>query len=84
MNRTAKIIGLDIAKSVFGMGGIDGRGVPVIKRMVSRSDVLATFANIPATAVAIEACAGSQGIDETWARSKADRSPAYSALRLGE
>jgi transposase len=64
MNRTARIIGLDIAKSVFGMGGIDGNGVPVIKRMVARGDVLRTFANIPATAVAIEACAGSH----FWAR----------------
>lgn len=64
MNRTAKIIGLDIAKNIFAMGGLDQRGVPVMKRMLSRGDVLRTFANLPPTSVAIEACAGSH----YWAR----------------
>lgn len=64
MNRTAKIIGLDIAKNVFAMGGVDQHGSAVIKRILSRGDVMRTFANIPPTSVAIEACAGSH----YWAR----------------
>lgn len=64
MNRTAKIIGLDIAKNVFAVGGIDQHGLPVMKRTISRGEVLRTFSNMPPTSVAIEACAGSH----YWAR----------------
>lgn len=59
MNRNAKIIGLDIAKNVFAMCGIDEHGVVVMKRLLSRGEMLETFAKIPPTSVAIEACAGS-------------------------
>lgn len=64
MNRTAKVIGLDIAKSVFVAIGHDGHGKTVLKRTLSRSQVLSTFANIEPCAVGIEACAGSH----YWAR----------------
>jgi transposase len=67
MNRTAKIIGLDIAKNVFALGGIDQHGLAVMKRLLSRDEVLRVFANIPPTSVAIEACAGSH----YWARALA-------------
>jgi len=64
MNRTANIVGLDIAKSVFAAAGIDAHGNVAFKRIVSRGEVLNFFINIPKTAVAIEACAGSH----YWAR----------------
>ena len=64
MNRTAKFVGLDIAKNVFAAAGVDAHGSAVFKRIFSRSEVLKTFANIPATSIAIEACAGSH----YWAR----------------
>ena len=64
MNRTAKIVGLDIAKSVFAAAGVDAHGKIVFKRMLSRGDVLKVFANVPVTSIAIEACAGSH----YWAR----------------
>jgi transposase len=64
MNRNAKIVGLDIAKNVFAVGGIDEHGRAVFKRIISRGEVLKTFANITPTSIAIEACAGSH----YWAR----------------
>lgn len=64
MNRNAKIIGLDIAKNVFVGVGQDERGKVVLKRKLSRSQVLEMFANIAPCAVGIEACAGSH----YWAR----------------
>ena len=64
MNATAKVIGLDIAKNVFVAVGRDTHGKVVLKRTLSRCDVLSTFANMPATTVGIESCAGSH----YWAR----------------
>jgi len=64
MNATAKVIGLDIAKNVFVAVGRDKHGKVVLKRTLSRGDVLSTFANMPATAIGIESCAGSH----YWAR----------------
>lgn len=64
MNRTAKVVGLDIAKNVFVGVGQDERGKIVLKRKLSRAQVLEMFANIAPCAVGIEACAGSH----YWAR----------------
>jgi len=64
MNRTAKVVGLDIAKSVFAVVGIDDHGKTSLKRMLSRGQVLSTFANMAPCSVGIEACAGSH----YWAR----------------
>jgi transposase len=64
MNRTANVVGLDIAKSVFAVVGVDARGKTMLKRTLSRSEVLDTFANMEPCAVGIEACAGSH----YWAR----------------
>jgi transposase len=64
MNRTSKVIGLDIAKNVFVAVGLDEHGKTVLKRALSRSQVLGTFASIAPCAIGIEACAGSH----YWAR----------------
>jgi transposase len=50
-------IGLDIAKSVFQVHGIDGAGAVVICKRIGRSKVLEFFANLPPCLVGIEACA---------------------------
>lgn len=64
MNRIAKIVGLDIAKSVFAIVGIDAHGKVAFKQTLKRDQVLERFANMAVTSVAIEACAGSH----YWAR----------------
>src|ERR1044072_1523905 len=49
-------IGLDIAKSVFQVHGIDVDGAVVIRKRVSRAKLLEFFAALPSCLVGIEAC----------------------------
>jgi transposase len=49
-------IGLDIAKSVFQVHGVDSDGAVVIRKRVSRAKVLEFFAALPSCLVGIEAC----------------------------
>jgi transposase len=49
-------IGLDIAKSVFQVHGVDGAGAVVIRKRISRAKVLEFFAGLPRCLVGIEAC----------------------------
>ncbi len=50
-------IGLDIAKSVFQVHGVDAEGNVVIRRQLKRRYVLAFFQKLPPCLVGIEACA---------------------------
>ena len=52
-------IGLDIAKSVFQVHGVDAAGQVVIRRQLKRRYVLAFFERLPPCLVGIEACASS-------------------------
>jgi len=49
-------IGLDIAKSVFQIHGVDVDGAVVIRKRVSRAKVLEFFTTLPPCLVGIEAC----------------------------
>ncbi|MDO8534291.1 MAG: IS110 family transposase, partial [Xanthobacteraceae bacterium] len=49
-------IGLDIAKSVFQVHGVDGADGVMIRKRISRSKVLEFFAELPPCLVGIEAC----------------------------
>jgi len=52
-------VGLDIAKSVFQVHGVDAEGKVVIRRQLKRRYVLAFFQKLPSCLVGIEACATS-------------------------
>jgi transposase len=52
-------IGLDIAKSVFQVHGVDAGGQVIIRRQLKRRYVLAFFQKLPPCLVGIEACASS-------------------------
>jgi len=52
-------IGLDIAKSVFQVHGVDATGQVVLRRQLKRRHVLAFFQKLPPCLVGIEACASS-------------------------
>ena len=52
-------VGLDIAKSVFQVHGVDGAGQVVVRRQLKRRYVLAFFEKLPPCLVGIEACASS-------------------------
>src|SRR5471030_791416 len=50
-------IGVDIAKSVFQIHGVDAEGMVVIRRRIGRAKVLEFFAGLPSFLVGMEACA---------------------------
>ena len=52
-------IGLDIAKSVFQVHGVDAGGQVVMRRQLKRRYVLTFFQKLPPCLVGIEACASS-------------------------
>ena len=49
-------IGLDIAKSLFQVHGVDSAGTVVIRKRVSRAKMLEYFGELPPCLVGIEAC----------------------------
>ncbi len=57
-------IGLDIAKQVFQVHGVDAEGEVVLRRKLRRSDVLGFFSQVPQCLVGLEACA----MGHHWAR----------------
>src|SRR5215472_1259456 len=62
--QTVTTIGLDIAKSVFQVHGVDAAGQVVIRRQLKRRYVVAFFEKLAPCLVGIEACASSHH----WAR----------------
>ncbi len=62
--QTIATIGLDIAKSVFQVHGVDSAGQVVVRRQLKRRQVLAFFGKLPPCLIGIEACASSH----YWAR----------------
>jgi transposase len=52
---TITTIGLDIAKSVFQVHGINAAGEAVVRRRLSRGRLLAFFEKLPRCQVGIEA-----------------------------
>ena len=57
--QTITTVGLDIAKSVFQMHGVDAEGQVVMRRQLKRRYVLAFFQKLSPCLVGIEACASS-------------------------
>ena len=57
--QTVTTIGLDIAKSVFQVHGVDAEGNVLIRRQLKRHYVLAFFQKLSPCLVGIEACATS-------------------------
>jgi hypothetical protein len=50
-------VGLDLAKTVFPVHGVDGAGEVVVRRQLRRAQVLPVFAKLPPCLIGIEACA---------------------------
>ena len=73
-------VGLDIAKSVFQVHGIDAAGQVVIRRQLKRRYVLAFFEKLPPCLVGIEACASSHH----WSRELKALGPEYLVLVVDE
>ncbi|HSD40226.1 MAG TPA: IS110 family transposase [Rhodocyclaceae bacterium] len=59
-----KVVGLDLAKSVFQVHGMNAEGRKLCGKRLGRSEVVAYFAKLPPTLVGMEACGGAHH----WAR----------------
>lgn len=59
-----KVIGLDLAKNVFQVHGIDGTGRALLRRQLKRREVCDFFAKLEPVLVGMEACGGAHH----WAR----------------
>jgi len=57
-------VGIDLAKQVFSLHGVDGQGQEVLRRTVRRGQLLALVAQLPACLIGLEACSGAH----EWAR----------------
>jgi len=57
-------IGLDIAKSVFQVHGVDASGSVVLRRQLRRAEILTFFGGLPPCLIGMEAC----GSAHYWAR----------------
>jgi len=51
-------VGLDLAKNVFQVHGVDGTGQAVLRKKLRRAKVLEFFSRLPRCVVAMEACGG--------------------------
>src|SRR5262249_45711366 len=50
-------IGLDLAKHVFQVHGVDAEGATILRKRLRRAQVLAFFSRLPPCLVGLEACA---------------------------
>ncbi len=57
-------VGIDLAKNVIQVHGVDKRGKTVLKKSLKRMQVLPFFANLPMYLIGMEAC----GSAHHWAR----------------
>lgn len=57
-------IGIDLAKSVFQLHGVDAEGSAVLRRQLKRSQMLEFFQRLPSCLIGMEACASAH----YWAR----------------
>src|SRR5919107_1389599 len=61
---TITTIGVDLAKNSFQLHGVDPTGRTALRKKLSRSRLLAFFADLPACTIGMEACGGAHH----WAR----------------
>lgn len=57
-------VGIDLAKNVFQVHGVDAHGKVLIKKQLRRDQVTTFFVNLPACLIGMEACGGAHH----WAR----------------
>lgn len=51
-------VGIDLAKSVFSLHGVDASGKTVLRRVVRRDQLVETVASLPPCLIGMEACSG--------------------------
>jgi len=56
------VIGIDLAKNVFQVHGVDAVGQPVLTKKLSRGQMIEFFAKITPCLIGMEACAWQQAL----------------------
>jgi len=64
MKQDLSVVGIDIAKRVFHVVGMDERGQIILRKRLMRGEVMAFMAKLPQATVGMEACGGAH----YWAR----------------
>jgi transposase len=64
MNQDISVVGIDIAKRVFHVIGMDKRGKIILRKRLYRGEVVPFIAQLPPVTIGMEACGGSH----YWAR----------------
>ena len=59
-----KLLGIDIAKNIFQLHGVDASGKKVLKKRIIRNELASYVANLPQCTIFIESCGGAN----YWAR----------------
>ena len=57
------IVGIDLAKNAFRLHGCDEEGRAVLRKQLTRGQLLAFIAQLPACTVAMEACASAHYLE---------------------
>lgn len=66
-------VGIDLGKTTFHLVALDTRGKVVVKKKFSRPQLLVYMANLQATLVGMEACAGAHFIGAARCAGKATK-----------
>src|SRR5499427_765477 len=64
MKKKLSVLGIDIAKQVFHLVGMDAHGTIQLRKRLARAQVMTFIAQLPPTLIAMEACGGAH----YWAR----------------
>jgi transposase len=64
MKPELSVVGIDLAKSVFHLVGMDERGTIILRKRLARGEVMPFMAKLPRVLVGMEACGGAH----YWAR----------------
>jgi transposase len=64
MGKKISVLGVDIAKQVFHLVGMDAHGTILVRKRLYRAQVMAFIAQLPPTLIGMEACSGAH----YWAR----------------
>ena len=64
MKPELSVVGIDLAKSIFHLVGMDERGTIIVRKRLARGEVMSLLAQLPRVLVGMEACGGAH----YWAR----------------
>ena len=64
MEQQLSVLGIDIAKQVFHLVGMDEHGTIQLRKRLARAQVMTFIAQLPPTLIGMEACSGAH----YWAR----------------